>query len=130
MEWLKRFMIGRYGVDQLSIALMVASILFSLLSQIIQNPVIVILYVGTAATFFYRVLSKDTARRSQENTKFLKMWNPIRNKINTRKRRLKDSRYYRYYKCSNCMQNLRVPKGKGKISITCPDCNTKMLKKS
>ena len=128
MEWLKRFMFGRYGVDQLSIALMVVSILFALLSHL--HPIIVILYMVTAVILFYRILSKDVTKRYHENTKFLKLWNPIMNKVKSTKRRLEDSRHYRYYNCSNCKQHLRVPKGKGKVSITCPICRKKMFKKS
>ncbi len=36
----------------------------------------------------------------------------------------------RFLKCPNCGQMLSVPKGKGKIRVTCPTCHAKMETKS
>ncbi len=52
-----------------------------------------------------------------------------KNKVKSKVQRLRDLKYYRYYKCSNCRKTLRVPRGKGKISITCPKCKNVMVKK-
>src|SRR5699024_9720172 len=71
---------------------------------------------------FYRVLSKDTAKRYQENMKFLGVWNSMRNKVVNKVRQIKNLKNYKYYKCPSCKQKLRVPRGKGKVSITCPKC--------
>ena len=43
--------------------------------------------------------------------------------------RLKD-RQHRYFDCPKCHQMVRVPRGKGKISITCPRCREKFVKKT
>ena len=59
MNWLRKIMIGRYGVDQLSMALMGASILFSILSIFIKSPIITILYMITLILAFYRVFFKN-----------------------------------------------------------------------
>lgn len=130
MNWLRKIMIGRYGVDQLSMALMGASILFSILSIFIKSPIITILYMITLILAFYRVFSKNISKRYQENNKFLRIWNTIKNKINYVPQRIKSLKDYRYFKCSNCKQTLRVPRGKGKLSITCPKCKNVMIKKS
>lgn len=130
MEWLKRFMAGRYGVDQLSIVLLIVSMLFSLLSMILQIQIMNSISLAAIIFVFFRILSKNITKRYQENKKFLKYWNPIKNKITSKKRRLKNSRYYRYYNCTNCKQTLRIPKGKGNVVITCPKCSTKISKKS
>ena len=34
---------------------------------------------------------------------------------------------YQYFFCSKCRQKLRVPKGKGKIEITCPVCRNQFI---
>ena len=130
MNWFKRFMVGRYGTDQLSMALMVIWIFISILSRFTGNRIINIFYIIMPIIIFYRIFSKNIAKRYQENMKFLRVWNPIKNKVKTKIQRVKDLKYYRYYKCSNCRQTLRVPRGKGKISITCPKCKTVMIKKS
>ena len=32
--------------------------------------------------------------------------------------------------CPKCKQQVRVPRGKGKIAITCPQCREKFIKKT
>ena len=130
MNWIRRFMIGRYGSDHLSIALMGVWIFMWILSRFVDNKIIGIFYMVIPVIIFYRIFSKDITKRYQENIKFLNIWNPIKNRTKTRIQQLKDFKHYRYFKCSNCKQILRVPKGKGKISITCPRCKNIMIKKS
>ena len=130
MNWFKRFMVGRYGTDQLSMALMGIWIFISILSRFTGNRIINIFYIIMPIIIFYRIFSKNIAKRYQENMKFLRVWNPIKNKVKTKIQRVKDLKYYKYFKCSNCKQTLRVPRKKGKISITCPKCSTVMVKKS
>ncbi len=35
---------------------------------------------------------------------------------------------YKVFKCPNCKQKVRVPKGHGKIEITCPRCRANFIK--
>lgn len=130
MNWLKKFMAGRYGVDQLSMLLMGIQIFLSILSLFVKNQVITMLYIVIPVIILYRIFSKNIPKRYQENMKLLNAWNSIKNNVNNMIKRIKGSKDYRYYKCSNCKQNLRVPRGKGKVSITCPKCKTTMIKKS
>ena len=130
MNWLRKFMMGRYGVDQLSLALMGIYIFVSILSRFLNSPILNILYVAIMGIVIYRTFSKNVAKRYQENVKFLNKWNPIKRKISSRIQQMKDLKHYKYYKCSNCNQTLRVPRGKGRISITCPKCKTVMVKKT
>lgn len=37
---------------------------------------------------------------------------------------------YHYYRCPQCRQKLRVPRGRGRIQISCPRCGTQFIKKS
>lgn len=130
MNWFKKFMTGRYGVDQLSWALMFLSIFISILSRFTNSKILAMLYIIPMAMVFYRMFSKNITKRYQENMMFLNKWNPIKRKINRIIQRIKDMKHYKYYKCSNCKQTLRVPRRKGKISITCPKCKTVMVKKT
>src|SRR5690554_2529141 len=117
MAWFRRLMIGRYGMDQLSIALLLVWLFLSILSRFIRyNQIIVVLYVIIAVFVYYRMFSKNISKRYQENMRFLKYWNPLKNRFKNTMVHLKNARHYRYYKCSNCKQMLRVPKGKGKIA--------------
>ncbi|HHV27544.1 hypothetical protein FYJ27_02505 [Anaerosalibacter bizertensis] len=130
MNWLRKFMVGRYGVDQLSIALIVVNLICTILLRFFNSSILNIFCTIISVIVIYRIFSKNISKRYQENIKFLNIWNPIKRKVNKRIQRIKDLKDYKYFKCSNCKQTLRVPRGKGKISITCPKCKLVMIKKS
>lgn len=130
MNWLRKMMIGRYGIDQLSTALIILSLALSIFSRFKNHQIITILYIGMAVYAYYRVLSKNTSKRFQENQKFLKYWNPIKAKFTSIGRQIKGLKNYKYFKCTNCKQKIRVPRGKGKIKVRCPKCKTEMIKKT
>ena len=123
-------MTGRYGADQLSWVILVVYFFISIMARIFNNRILDVLGIVALGIVVYRMFSKNISARYQENTKFLNKWNSIKRKVNNRIQRIKDLKDYKYYKCSNCKQVLRVPRGNGKISITCPKCKTVMIKKS
>jgi len=79
---------------------------------------------------WFRILSRKTYKRSKENTTFLRMVFPITSRYRSLKKRFRDRKTHKYYRCPNCKQELRVPKGKGEITITCPKCKTKFDKRT
>ncbi len=115
-----QFMMGRYGSDKLNMALLIAGVAFSLLAAILPWVKVVLLVISYLLMFWaiYRMLSRNTYKRYQENRKFLQLFERIRD------------REHRYYDCPRCHQQVRVPRGKGKISITCPKCKEKFIKKT
>lgn len=119
---LSRFMAGRYGTDRLNMVILCAGLFVSLLTMFNRSPVFslvcMVLSYGLMIWAICRTLSRNTYARYQENRKFLQFWN-----------RLKD-RKNRYFDCPKCRQVVRVPRGKGKISITCPRCKEKFIKKT
>jgi ssDNA-binding Zn-finger/Zn-ribbon topoisomerase 1 len=79
---------------------------------------------------YWRMMSKNVSKRYAENQKFLNIryqWTVKRNNI---KKLWAQRGMYRFYRCPQCRQTVRVPKGKGKICITCPKCRTEFVKKS
>ena len=46
------------------------------------------------------------------------------------KRQWHEYRTYRYLICPQCSQRLRVPRGKGKIKVTCTKCRNQFIAKS
>ena len=119
---LRNFMAGRYGTDRLNMAILGAGLVASLLSMIASsaplNLVLWALSYGLMIWAIFRTLSRNTYKRYQENRKFLQVFD-----------RLKD-RQHRYFDCPKCRQMVRVPRGKGKIAITCPRCREKFVKKT
>ena len=119
---LRGFMSGRYGTDRLNMAILGAGLGCSILSMIVKvSPFNVILWALSYALMIlaiFRTLSRNTYKRYQENRKFLQIID-----------RLKD-REHVYFDCPKCRQVVRVPRGKGKIAITCPRCREKFVKKT
>ena len=119
---LRRFMEGRYGNDKLNNAILGTSMLFVVLALFIRNPLADLIVHGIAYILMFwaifRTLSRNTYKRYRENRKFLQIFG-----------RMKD-RDHRFYDCPMCHQMVRVPRGKGKISITCPRCKEKFIRKT
>ena len=119
---LRNFMAGRYGTDRLNMVILCAGLVASLLSVWIKVPPFSLVFwalsYGLMIWAIWRSLSRNTYKRYQENRKFLQVIG-----------RLKD-REHRYFDCPKCRQMVRVPRGKGKISISCPRCKEKFIKKT
>ena len=129
-NFLRKFMIGRYGPDHLNIAMIIFSLALSLIHAFTGfTPLIYISYVVLALAFF-RMLSRNITRRRRENDKFIRYWWPIRTKFVRLFSKLRDGKVYKYFKCPSCSNALRVPRGKGKLQITCPKCGERFLKKT
>lgn len=123
LNFFRRFMQGRYGTDKLNLALLVAGLVFSILSYFLigVTPLNLLLtlisYIFLGLSLF-RSFSRNIYKRYEENRKFLLIFQRLRDKE------------HRYYDCPRCRQQVRVPRGKGKISITCPKCKEKFIKKT
>lgn len=130
-QWLRRlsgkmaantrsFMQGRYGTDKLNTAILVTGVVCSLISLFVpflRLPFVLVSY-GLMGWAMFRMLSRNTYKRYQENRKYLHCIE-----------RIKD-REHKYFDCPRCRQPVRVPRGKGKIAITCPKCREKFIRKS
>lgn len=130
MKWIKKIMQGRYGGDQLSMYLLIVSILFTIIGRL--SNIQMLGFVGYIPLFIgiFRMFSKDISKRSMENYKFAIFISPIYTKFKKIQNRLKGSKTHKYYKCPSCNTELRMPKGKGKVIITCPKCKTKFEKRT
>jgi len=118
---MNRFMQGRYGLDRLNSTLLWISVALAVIAMIlsgIPGLVFTLLAYVLMGIAIFRALSHNTYKRYRENRWFLLQLD-----------RLKD-RDHRYYTCPKCRQSVRVPRGKGKIAITCPKCKEKFIKKT
>jgi len=117
-----RFMEGRYGTDKLNMVILCTGLGASLLSAIVRIPPLNLIFWAMSYVLMiwaiFRSLSRNTYKRYQENRKFMQIFD-----------RLKD-RQHRYYSCPKCRQTVRVPRGKGKIAITCPRCRERFVRKT
>lgn len=130
MNWLKRFMNGRYGGDQLSMVLLVISLLLTFIGRLTNIPLISFIGYIPLGISVFRMFSKDISKRRMENYKFSILISPVYSWYKKSQKRIKDSKTHRFFKCPDCNEKMRVPKGKGKIMITCPKCKTKFEKRT
>lgn len=127
LEKFKKYMAGRYGIDQLSNGLNFLFLVFAILGLLLDK--IIFLFIGLIFMGFnyYRIFSKNFSKRYNENRIYTNFMSPyynwlekIKNKFLKQKKR--DRKNYKYFTCKTCGQELRIPKGKGKVTITCPRC--------
>lgn len=127
-RWLSRFMMGRYGTDILSLVLLCTALVLSLVGQFSRLWIFLLLSYVPLVYAIFRTLSRQTAKRYAENQKFLSWFRGIKNWFSRKKARSKDTDHC-FIKCPGCHQTLRLPKGKGRITITCPKCRTSFVRK-
>ena len=129
-EKFRQFMIGRYGTDGLNQFLSMASIVLLLLSLLTRFSLFTWLGLALLILCYYRSLSRNISKRTEENYQSY----TLKDRIDRRFRSLKDQwanrKIYHYYRCPKCRQKLRVPRGRGRIQISCPRCGTQFIKKS
>lgn len=120
----------RYGTDQLGIALMIFYLFLVLLASFTGVWILRLFALAVLVLCLLRMLSRNRSKRYQENVKFMQVWMPVKNWFQSLIHRTKDVRTHKYYHCPKCRNTLRVPRGKGKIQITCPVCRTEFIKKT
>lgn len=120
----RRFMIGRYGMDKLGQHLMIFSAVLLILASFTHSYILRTLGYALLIFCICRILSKKHVLRLNENRKYFELLSKVQAYVK------RDRRYYRYYKCPKCRKTTKVPKGKGKIAITCPHCRYEFIKKT
>lgn len=128
-EKLQRFMWGRYGNDNFNQFLMVCAMVLLVISLFLRGPfyllaVIVMIYA------YYRMFSRNIAKRSAENQWYLRKSMKVRGWFQKKKREFAQRKQYHIYRCPRCKQKIRVPRGRGRIAITCRKCGNEFIKKS
>ena len=140
-----QFMQGRYGADQMGQMLSAVSMVFLIISLFSRNQAWFLLAVIGIVYNYFRMFSKNISKRAAENQKYMNFRYravcffkkgrtggsaSFAQKQAQRKAHHEQKKIYRFFACPNCAQKVRVPKGKGKICITCPKCHTEFVKRS
>ncbi len=124
-EKLRNFMMGRYGGDDLTRVGFWAFVVCLVLSLFLRTNIFYWAAILIMVWIYYRMFSKNISKRYEENQKFLrakehaKVWFKEQRDPN-----------HKIFKCPNCGQKTRVPRGKGKIAIRCPKCGTEFIKRT
>ena len=126
---IQRFMYGRYGNDPLNLFLMGLYLLLYLTYLFTRFDLCYIAGFALLAWSLFRLLSRSIERRQQENARFLRAAGPILSWLRLRRAIRRDKEHV-YFKCPSCGQHLRVPRGRGNITVTCRSCGASVQEKS
>ena len=132
-------------MDQLNRFLSTVALIVLVVSIFVRRPIVEIVALALLFWCYFRMFSRNTAKRAAENQKYLNFryravcffkkgkkggTTNFAQKQAQMKARHEQKKIYRFYSCPNCAQKVRVQKGKGKICITCPKFKTEFVKRS
>jgi len=123
-------MAGRYGTDALNQFLSIVSIVLLLVALLTRVNLFTWVGMGVLIWCYYRTFSRNIPKRTEENYKFYTLKQQLEGKVRSLKEQWANRKLYHYYRCPQCRQKLRVPRGRGRIQISCPRCGTQFIKKS
>lgn len=129
-EKFMRFMYGRYGMDSLGKFTISVGLVTIILSMFVRWRFLPLFSWICIIYAYYRMFSKNIYKRSSENQWYLNKTYKVRTFINKQKNLLVQRKTHHIYTCPSCKQKIRIPRGKGKIEIRCPKCNTTFIKRS
>lgn len=133
-----QFMQGRYGMDDLGRFLLILTMVIILASNFRFLHILYLPGLLLLAYTYFRIMSRNIYKRQQENQKYM----ALKCKFSSGRSRTahmqqkstggyggaqNSSLSYNFYRCKNCGQTVRVPKGKGTIKITCPSCGNSFI---
>ncbi len=121
---------GRYGVDQMLMPLVILSCALTLCSSVFGSWVLRLLGSLVLLYAIFRIFSGNDSARRKELQWYLAWRNKTKTFFNVQKTRFRDRKIKKYFKCPNCKTTLFVPRGKGKLQITCRNCQHRFVKKS
>ena len=133
-EKLARFMYGRYGSDRLNIFMVIVLLVCAVINLFVRTGYFSVLLTSweflLLILIYFRMFSRNVSKRYAENQKYLELENKVKRFFGKQKYIQEQRKDFHIYTCPQCRQKIRIPKGKGKISIRCPKCGTTFIKKS
>ena len=129
-EKFQRFMMGRYGVDAFGKFLLGTVVVLWVVNLFANSKFLYSWALLLMIYAYYRMFSRNAAKRYQENVKYLQIKNKVVARFKSEKSQLKQRKTHHIYRCPTCKQKIRIPRGKGRICITCPKCKTEFTKVS
>lgn len=123
-------MYGRYGFDSLGKFTIATGLIAMILAGWVDSMILSLLAWLLIIYSYFRMFSKNIYKRSSENQWYLNKTYKIRSFFYRQKNIMAQRKTHHIYKCPTCKQKIRIPKGKGRIEIRCPKCNTRFIKNS
>ena len=125
-----RFMAGRYGSDQFSRFLSFLALALIVLNLFLRSGILWLLGIAALVLVYLRMFSKNFEKRRRENARYLQLKYKLTGGVRNWMDRQKQRRDYAFFRCPSCHAMLRVPRGKGKIRVTCRKCGNAFERKT
>ncbi len=133
-EKFAKFMAGRYGTDRLNMFLVIVLLVCAVLNLFVRNGYFSVVLTSweflLIILIYIRMFSRNISKRYAENQKYLAIENKVRHFFGQKKYIQQQRKEFHIYSCPQCKQKIRIPRGKGKVSIRCPKCGNEFIKKS
>ena len=123
-------MAGRSGADQFSRFLSYVALALIVANLFVRSTVLWVLALLALVYTYYRMFSKNVARRREENGRYLQLQYKLTGGVKNRADRWKQRKEFVFFRCPDCRAMLRVPRGKGRIRVTCRKCGNAFEKKT
>ena len=120
-DWLR----GRQGPDDLATFCVNVAIVVVIVNLFARTSWLGWVALALVVYAMFRIQSKNLGSRARENEAFLKALGPARPWVQNPRAAWGELRAYKHVRCTSCKQKVRVPRGKGKLRVTCPKCRTK-----
>lgn len=121
MEWLR----GRQGPHDLAVFSVNLAIVIVLVNVFARTGWLGWVGLALVAYAMFRIQSRNLGARARENEAFLRALGPARPWVQNPRAAWAELRAYKHVRCSSCRQRVCVPRGKGRLRVTCPRCKTK-----
>lgn len=122
---MSNWMQGRNGVDEIVTLLLWIALVVIIVNIFARTMVLSLITIALLGYAWFRMSSKNIEARRDENQHFLSIVGPFGAWLRNPKAAFTEARTYKHFQCPNCGQHVRVPRGKGKVRVTCPKCHTK-----
>ena len=125
-SWLR----GRNGADSIVRAVGYLALILIVIDLIFRLGWVVWIALALLIYAWWRVASKKLDARRSEDERFRKLLGPAAAWLGSPVEAMAEAKDYKHLRCPSCSQRVRVPRGKGRVRVTCPRCKEKFEAKS
>ena len=123
-------MAGRYGMDQFNRFLSTAAMVLVIINLFVRSTLLWFLALAILVYCYVRMLSRSLEKRRAENERYLQIKYRLTNGLRNWRDRQKQKKDYCFFRCPACKAMLRVPRGAGRIRVTCRKCGNAFERKT
>ena len=120
---LQKLMVGRRGPDELTLALLIAGLVLSMVGSAIGFGLLNLAGMAAYVLAIFRMFFRNLQKRYAENAKFTGMWRSLTASVRQFINRTKNMKKYKYFKCPECHSRLKLPRKVGEVTVTCGKCH-------